>query len=70
MGNGAKAADIFIKDGEIIENNGGKPENIIGFNNNNVLILGRMTAQEAIEKGIRDAVCFGPYLIMNGKKLI
>lgn len=68
MGNGAKAADIFIKDGEIIENHGGKPENIIGFNNNNVLILGRMTAQEAIEKGIRDAVCFGPYLIMNGKK--
>ena len=68
MGNGAKAADIFINDGIIIEDNNGKPENIIGFNNNNVLVLGRMTASEAIEKGIRDAVCFGPYLIMNGKK--
>lgn len=68
MGNGAKASDIFINDGKIIEDNNGKPENIIGFNNNNVLVLGRMTASEAIEKGIRDAVCFGPYLIMNGKK--
>ncbi len=67
-GNGAKAADIFISEGKIIENNNGKSANIIGFTNNNVLVLGKMTAEEAISKGIRDAVCFGPYLIMNGKR--
>lgn len=68
MGNGARASDIFISDGEIIEDNNGKSANIIGFTTNNVLILGKMTAEEAIAKDVRDAVCFGPYLIMNGKR--
>ena len=40
----------------------------IGFDNENKLILGRMSANEAINKGIRDAVEFGPFLIVNGKR--
>ena len=35
--------------------------------NDNKLILGKMTAEEAIEKGVRDALEFGPFLIVNGK---
>ena len=31
------------------------------------LILGKMTAKEALNKGVRDAVTFGPFLIVNGK---
>ena len=61
---GARAAGIFISNGEIIESGGGA---IIGMTKDNVLTLGYMTAQEAINMGIRDAVYFGPFLIVNGK---
>jgi len=40
---------------------------IIGFNKENKLVLAKMTAQEAIAQGVRDAVDFGPFLIVNGE---
>ena len=40
----------------------------IGFTNEHKLILGRMSKQDAINTGYRDAVEFGPYLIVNGKR--
>lgn len=60
---------VVIQDGKLIANNkravgvGG----IIGFNKENKLVLSRMTAQEALNAGIRDAVDFGPFLIVNGE---
>lgn len=41
---------------------------VIGFDSKNRLILGKMTLEQAQEKGIHDAVTFGPFLIINGKK--
>ena len=32
------------------------------------LILGKMSAKEALDIGMRDAVEFGPFLIVNGKR--
>lgn len=41
---------------------------IIGFNKDNVLVLLKnKTAKEAEAEGIRDAVTWGPFLIVNGK---
>ena len=40
----------------------------IGFDNENKLILGNMSKSEAVNMGLRDAVEFGPYLIINGKR--
>ena len=40
---------------------------IIGFDKDNKLVLKRMTAEQALNAGIRDAVDWGPYLIVNGK---
>ena len=40
---------------------------IIGFDKNNKLILGKYTVEQAQNIGIRDAVTFGPYLIVNGE---
>lgn len=40
----------------------------VGFNKDNVLMLGRWTREQALKKGLRDAVEFGPFLIVNGKK--
>jgi exopolysaccharide biosynthesis protein len=44
--------------------------NIIGFNDKNVLIIGKYTLDEIKEMKIRDAISFGPALIINGKPLI
>ena len=40
---------------------------VIGFTKDNKLVLGKMSAQKAINMGVRDAVSFGPFLIVNGK---
>lgn len=40
---------------------------LIGFDNDNKLIVGYMTGNEALEIGIRDALTFGPALIINGE---
>ena len=39
---------------------------IIGFTNEDKLVLKRMSTEEAIAMGIRDAVDWGPFLIVNG----
>ncbi len=67
--NGALPHGTVIKDGKIVSdyvdaNMGG---GFIGFTNENKLILGKFSKEEAIKKGIRDAVEFGPFLIINGK---
>ena len=40
----------------------------IGFDNDNKLILGNMSMNEALSRNIRDAIEFGPFLIINGKR--
>jgi len=40
---------------------------VIGFDEDNKLVLGRWTAAQAKEKNVRDAVTCGPFLIMNGE---
>lgn len=39
---------------------------LVGFDKDNRLVMKRMTVAEAENEGIRDAVDFGPYLIVNG----
>jgi len=59
----------LIKNGKIIWSDTSKATNLIGFNKDNKLVLAKKTANEAIEMGMRDALEFGPFLIVNGKKL-
>ena len=66
--NGGQPHGVVIKDGKIVSNNvklnnGG---GIIGFTNDNKLVLTRVSGSQAIASGIRDAVEFGPFLIVNG----
>ena len=68
--NGSTPHGTVIKDGKIVSkfrkaNWGG---GFIGFTNDNVLVLGKMSDQEALDMGIRDAVEFGPFLMINGKR--
>lgn len=57
---------IFMVDGKVLFDSG-KAEKIIAFNKEHVLVLSKMTSKQAKKAGIVDAVCFGPYLIVNGK---
>lgn len=66
VGKGSIPCGNVIKDGKAIWTTGSKG-NFIGFTNDNILMLYSGTPEEAISKGMRDAVEFGPYLIVNGK---
>ncbi len=67
--NGGTPQGIVIKNGKIVSNRTyNKSGGLIGFTKDNKLILGKMTATEAINKDVRDAVTFGPFLIVNGKR--
>ena len=57
-----------IKNSEIVwSTNSKRKGELIGFNKDNKLVLTKATGTEALDMGIRDAVEFGPYLIVNGK---
>jgi exopolysaccharide biosynthesis protein len=55
----------YIQNGEILYNTGGVGK-LIGFNKDNVLVLLETTADEAIKQGVRDALEFRPFLVVNG----
>lgn len=65
-GNGGSPTGVVIKDGKIIWSNGSAYGRLAGFNYDNVLVLTNENANTAIENGMRDAVEFGPFLIVNG----
>lgn len=65
---GSVPQGLVISDGKVVWNSGAAPEEgFVGFNRDNVLVVAdTMTAEKAIELGIRDGCCFGPVLIQNG----
>jgi exopolysaccharide biosynthesis protein len=70
IGSGGTPTGSVVKDGKIVssdtprELNGG----VIGFDYNNNLILTKDDMKTSLEKyNLRDAVEFGPFLIVNGK---
>jgi exopolysaccharide biosynthesis protein len=68
--NGALPHGTVISNGKVVSDyedarmGGG----FIGFDNDNKLILGNMSKEQALATGYRDAIEFGPYLIVNGKR--
>lgn len=60
----------IIQNSEIVwSSDSNRKGELIGFNKDNKLVLTEATGAEALEQGIRDAVEFGPYLIINGKPM-
>ena len=59
----------LIKNGKVLWRDNYNSASLIGFTNDNKLLLINATAEEAIEKGMRDALEFGPFLIVNGKRI-
>ena len=68
--NGALPHGTVISYGKVVSdyqdaNVGG---GFIGFTDDDKLILGNMSKDDAVNMGYRDAIEFGPYLIINGKR--
>lgn len=65
---GGTPLGLTIVNGKVITNKSYSDEGgMIGFDTNNKLILGKVTAQKAKELNIRDCVTSGPFLIINGE---
>ncbi len=65
---GGSPLGITVRDGEYITTKSyAGTGGIIGFTEDDKLVLGKMSVAKAKELGIRDAVTFGPFLIVNGK---
>lgn len=72
VGNGGNPTGTVIQDSKIIYRGvqTGWSGGIVGFTKDNILMLTKSSPEEAIEAGIEDAVEFGPFLIVNGKRSI
>lgn len=68
VGNGGTPLGMVMSEGQMKYGSLAGTYEVIGFDNNNKLHCGWMTGQQAVNLGIRDAVCFGPVLVSNGNK--
>ena len=66
-GNGSTPYGSIIKNGELVWTHSGGDGGLIGFTKDHKMLLTSASPQEAISKGMADAVEFGPFLIVNGK---
>lgn len=68
LSNGGEVTGILIEDGQIINasRNRHYGGGVVGFTNDHKLYLANVSATQALEAGVRDAVEFGPFLIVNG----
>ncbi len=69
MGNGGTPMGITISGGRCLSDNLAQAgqDLLIGFDENDKLVIGKMTKAQAQQRGIRDGVTFGPALITNGE---
>lgn len=66
-GNGGTPIGTIILDGYTVHQSYQKYSNIIGFNEDDVLVLGRYKQSEIEDLNLRDACEFQPFLIINGE---
>ncbi len=69
FGSGGMPTGIVIKNGKLVFGTSDTLSSVIAFDDNNHLIVGQMTGAQCLEKNVRDAVSFGPALIVNGEPL-
>ena len=66
-GNGGEPLGLVFSEGKRLNRaDNGAYKTVVGFDSNNILRVGTYTTAEAEEIGLRDAVAFGPALIVNG----
>lgn len=66
-GKGGVPLGLVIKDHEVVAGDEDDKVTVIGFDDEHHLIVGLMSGKEAVEKGVKEAVSFGPVYMVNGK---
>ena len=69
VGNGGKPLGLVIQNGVVTHNKPHAAHILIGFDADHKLVIGKMNAEEAVQRNIRDAVTFFPSLIVNGEPM-
>lgn len=72
-GTGGIPRGIIMTDGKIVYNdykNDKIEDNFVAITEEGELLVGKRTLSELKEKGVREAISFGPALIVNGEKAI
>ena len=69
VGNGGTPVGLVVSEGKLKHTGRDRNYNItVGFDTNNIMVLAKnMSDDDAKAKGIRDAITFGPALIVNGE---
>ncbi len=69
QGNGGTPTGVVISDGVLMHKGGtsGNENVVVGFDQDNKLVVGVMNGSQALARGLRDAVTFGPALVVNGE---
>lgn len=67
----AMPVGLVMTEGEVRNGNFNSTYHVTGLTRDNILVVGNMTAQQAIDMGVRDCVSIanhiGPFLIINGE---
>ena len=66
-GNGSIPNTMVVYEGEIYYDKKGVQDGFVGIDDNNILHVGKLTADDVKERNIRYGVSFGPVLISNGE---
>ncbi|MBE5792390.1 MAG: phosphodiester glycosidase family protein [Clostridiales bacterium] len=66
-GNGGQPLGMVYSDGQQLRRPDGAYKTVVGFDQNDILHVGEFTEAQAKEIGLRDAVAFGPALVVNGQ---
>lgn len=66
-GNGSIPDSMVVYNGKIYYEENGCSTGFAGFDNQNILHVGKFTAQDIRDKNIQYGVCFGPILVVNGE---
>lgn len=67
VGSGSVPLGLVIQQGQLRAGGMDQEYSVIGFDESDHLVVGRMTGREAVERGLRDALSFGPAFIINGE---
>ena len=67
LGTGGMPEGVVFSEGALRFGDPDSVYDVYGFTKDDVLVVGRMSAGYAMSIGVRDAVSFGPALIVNGK---
>ncbi len=69
VGNGGIPIGIIVKDGEYAKYSDEPDHTVIGFNKDNILVMGKFSEEEIAEQGIRDAMSWREpsLLVLNGQ---